>query len=399
VALFRNAGVLKNVGVFRNAGVFKNVGAFRNAGVLARFSVILSLTMNPIPTLFLILVAIISLTVISPRDTSEASSQDSLAHPQEKHLANIKQLTFGGENAEAYFSADGRKLIFQSTRDGRGCDQIYTMNVDGSALRMISTGQGRTTCAYYFPNLSRVLYSSTHLGGTECPPRPDYSKGYVWAIYPTYDIFTARPNGAEVKQLTDTPGYDAEATISNNGKKIVFTSTRDGDLDIYTMDANGRNVRRLTNELGYDGGPFWSYDGTKIVYRAHHPQTEEQKQDYRELLKQNLIRPSVLEIWVMNADGSNKRQITHNGKANFAPFFFPDGKRIIFSSNMDDPRGRNFDLYKINVDGSGLQRITYNDTFDGFPMFSPDGKKIVFASNRNAKAQGETNVFIADWVE
>lgn len=317
----------------------------------------------------------------------------------EKHLSNIKQLTFGGENAEAYFSEDGRRLIFQSTRDGRECDQIYTMGIDGSGVKMVSTGTGRTTCSYFFPNLGRIIYSSTHLGGKDCPPRPDFSQGYVWAIYPSYDIFIARPNGSELKQLTNSPGYDAEATISTSGKKIVFTSMRDGDLDIYTMDANGRSVRRLTDELGYDGGPFYSRDGSQIVYRAYHPQTEKEKSDYLALLKSNLIRPSTLELWVMNADGSKKRQVTRNGKANFAPYFFPDGKRIIFASNMDDPKGRNFDLYTINVDGSCLERITDNDTFDGFPMFSPDGKKLVFASNRNAKARGETNVFIADWVE
>lgn len=345
---------------------------------------------------FLVL-ALLCLSVVGT--SADSTFQDTLRLSEEVHLINLKQLTFGGENAEAYFSSDGRKLIFQATRDGRGCDQIYTMNTDGSGTKMISSGDGRTTCAYYFPNLSRVLYSSTHLAGKECPPKPDFSKGYVWAIYPAYDIFTARPNGSELKQLTTTPGYDAEATISTNGKSIVFTSMREGDLDIYTMNANGGNVRRLTSELGYDGGAFFSYDGRQIVYRAHHPVTDKQKEDYRDLLKQNLIRPTTLEIWVMNSDGSNKRQITRNGKANFAPFFFPDGKRIIFASNMDDPRGRNFDLYVINVDGSGLKRVTYNETFDGFPMFSPDGKKIVFASNRNAKAQGETNVFIADWIE
>lgn len=318
--------------------------------------------------------------------------------PQEKHLHNIKQLSFGGENAEAYFSADDRWLIFQSTRDKSRCDQIFTMNIDGSDLKMVSTAEGRTTCSYFFPNGRRVLYSSTHLGSKECPPRPDFSRGYVWAIYPAFDIFTARPDGSDLRRLTNTPGYDAEATISRDGK-LVFTSMRDGDLDIYTMDANGKNVRRLTSELGYDGGPFWSYDGRQIVYRAHHPKSEKEKADYTTLLKNNLIRPTTLEIWVMNADGSNKRQITNNGKANFAPYFFPDGKRIIFSSNMDDPRGRNFDLYKINVDGTSLERITYNETFDGFPMFSSNGKRLVFASNRNAKAQGETNIFIADWVE
>ncbi|MGH9957802.1 MAG: TolB family protein [Pyrinomonadaceae bacterium] len=350
-------------------------------------------------TLALFSIGFLFISFGSHSGPDRTQNPDPLRHADEKHLRNIKQLTFGGENAEAYFSADGRRLIFQSTRDGRECDQIYTMNVDGSNVRMISAGTGRTTCAYFFPNLSRVLYSSTHLGGTTCPPRPDFSRGYVWAVYPAFDIFVARPSGSEITQLTDSPGYDAEATISTSGKKIVFTSMRDGDLDIYTMDANGRNVRRLTTELGYDGGPFFSNDGRQIVYRAHHPQTEKDKSDYLVLLKQNLIRPSTLELWVMNADGSNKRQVTRNGKANFAPYFFPDGKRIIFASNMHDPRGRDFDLYKISVDGSGLERITHNDTFDGFPMFSPDGKRIVFASNRNAQARGETNVFIADWVE
>jgi Tol biopolymer transport system component len=343
-------------------------------------------------TTFLLLAIAVSQAALS-------EPQDSLLLPAEKHLRNIRQLSFGGENAEAYFSSDGKQLIFQSTRDGRECDQIYSMNIDGSNVKMISTGEGRTTCSYFFPGSKRVLYSSTHLADKQCPPKPDFSRGYVWAVYPGFDIFTAKPDGSDLEQLTSEPGYDAEATISLDGKKIVFTSMRDGDLDIYTMDADGKNVRRLTDQLGYDGGPFWSADGKQIVYRAHHPKTDEEKADYTNLLKRNLIRPSVLEIWVMNADGSNKRQITSNGKANFGPYFFPDGKRIIFSSNIDDPGGRNFDLYLINIDGTGLERITYNETFDGFPMFSPDGKKLVFASNRNAKKQGETNVFIADWVE
>ena len=345
------------------------------------------------------LILIITILAISASLATEPNRDDSLLLKDEKHLRNLKQLTFGGENAEAYFSADGKQLIFQSTRDGRGCDQIYTMNVDGSNVKMISNGDGRTTCSYFYPGAKRVLYSSTHLGDKQCPPKPDLSKGYVWAVYPSFDVFTAKPDGSDIKQLTNTPGYDAETTITLDGKKLVFTSMRDGDLDIYSMDANGKNVRRLTSELGYDGGPFWSYDGKQIVYRAHHPQTDAAKADYISLLKQNQIRPTTLEIWVMNADGSNKRQVTSNGKANFGPYFFPDGKRIIFSSNMADPRGRNFDLYKINTDGTGLERITFNDTFDGFPMFSPDGKKLVFASNRNAKSGGETNVFIADWIE
>jgi TolB protein len=348
-------------------------------------------------SLLVLALPLLSLVGLNHESRSFQTTTD-LALPQEKHLRNVKQLTFGGENAEAYFSADGKKLIFQSTRDGHECDQIYEMNIDGSDVKLVSTGDGRTTCSYFFPNGKRILYSSTHLGGKQCPPRPDFSQGYVWAVYDTFDIFTANPDGSDLKQLTTTNGYDAETTISRQGK-LVFTSKRDGDLDIYTMDADGKNVKRLTNELGYDGGPFWSYDGKQIVYRAYHPQTEKEKTEYVALLKENLIRPTVLDIWVMNADGSNKRQVTHLNKASFAPYFFPDGKRIIFSSNVADPKGRDFDLYMINLDGTGLERITYNDTFDGFPMFSPNGKKLVFASNRHGKVQGETNIFIADWVE
>jgi len=348
--------------------------------------------------LFLLTVSLVLISIGGSGVARDHADNDPLRLPDEKHLRNIRQLSFGGENAEAYFSADGKKLIFQSTREGINCDQIFEMNADGSGTRMVSTGHGRTTCSYIFPSGKRILYSSTHLASPDCPPKPDFSRGYVWALYPGFDIFTAAPDGSDLKQLTKAPGYDAEATIAPNGKKIVFTSVRDGDLDIYTMDLDGRNVKRLTTEVGYDGGPFFSSDSKWIVYRAHHPKTERETGDYRALLKDNLIRPTSLEIWVMKADGTGKRQITNNSKANFAPYFFPDGKRIIFSSNMNDPRGRNFDLYAINVDGTGLEQITHNETFDGFPMFSPDGKKIVFASNRNAKQEGETNVFIADWV-
>ena len=330
----------------------------------------------------------------------ETRSTVSLQVSSEKHLRNVRQLTFGGENAEAYFSGDGHQLIFQSKRDGRECDQIYTMNAqDGSNVRLVSTGAGRTTCSYFFPGQKRILYSSTHLGGTVCPPKPDYSRGYVWPVYPSYDIFTARRDGSRLKRLTSAPGYDAEATVSTDGRKIVFTSMRDGDLDIYTMKADGHDVRRLTTEPGYDGGAFFSADGKQIVYRAYHPQKAQEIARYKQKLAENLIEPSVFEIWVMNADGTRKRQVTRLGAASFAPYFFPDGKRIIFASNLDDPKGRNFDLYAVNVDGTGLERITFNDTFDGFPIFSPDGRRLVFASNRNAKARGDTNVFIADWVE
>lgn len=340
------------------------------------------------------LVTLFSLTNVFAQDAS-------LALPQEKHLSNVKQLSFGGENAEAYFSFDGKKLIFQSKREPYNCDQIFTMNIDGSDIRRVSNGEGRTTCSYFFKNGKRVLYASTFKGAKECPPPVDYSKGYAWAIYPNYDIYTSKPDGSDIKQLTATPGYDAEATVSPNGKKIVFTSMRDGDLDLYVMDADGKNVKRLTTDLGYDGGAFFSPDNKQIVYRAYHPKTEAQIARYKQKLAENLIEPTVFELWTMNADGTNKRQITNFGVASFAPFFLPDGKRIIFATNnfATDKTKRNFDLAIVNADGTGLERVTFSEEFDGFPMFSPDGKKLVFASNRNAATRGDTNIFIADWVE
>jgi len=353
----------------------------------------------------LLLIAVAPVAIWAQTATPAKSENTSLALPQEKHLKNVRQLTFGGQNAEAYFSADDKWLIFQHQGAGVPCDQMYIMPVetpDGKPAqpKLVSAGKGRTTCGYFFPAGDRILFSSTHLASAECPPKPDYSHGYVWPIYDTYKIFTAKPDGSDLRQLTNAPGYNAEATISRNGKKIVFTSTRNGDLDVYTMNADGSDVRQLTHELGYDGGAFFSYDGKQIVYRAEHPKTPAEVADYKDLLSRGLIRPGNLEIWVMNADGSNKRQVTHNGAANFAPYFLPDGKRIIFASNMNDPKnGRDFDLYIINVDGSALERVTYHPDFDAFPMFSSDGKKLVWASNRNGKVPHETNIFIADWVE
>ena len=319
--------------------------------------------------------------------------------PGEVRLTNLQMLTFAGENAEAYWSADAEQLIFQATRPGESeCDQIFTMDDRGRNLRLVSTGQGRTTCAYFFPDGERILYSSTHAADPACPSPPDFSQGYVWALY-DYDIYTAAPDGTGLRRLTETPGYDAEATISADGSKIVFTSVREGDLEIYTMNADGTDVTRLTHEAGYDGGPFFSPDGTKIVYRAYHPADPDELSDYRALLSEGKVRPGTLEIFVMDSDGSNKRQITSNGAANFGPFFHPDGKRIIFSSNVHEPDGRNFDLYVINLDGTGLERVTTHPEFDGFPMFTPDGRRLVFASNRFNRQPGDTNVFVADWVE
>jgi len=317
---------------------------------------------------------------------------------RERHLRNIRQLTFGGENAEAYFSFDGSRLIFQSTRDGAACDQIYTMKIDGSDLHRVSTGTGRTTCGYFFPGGHDILFASTHRAGAQCPPKPTFEHGYVWPIYDTYDIFRVNVDGTGLTRLTNTPGYDAEATVAKDGR-IVFTSVRDGDMEIYTMAPNGSDVKRLTNLPGPDGGPFFSADGTKIVFRGRHPQPGAELDEYFTLLKKEMWKPASLDVFTMNRDGSNLQQVTKGlGGANWAPFFAPDGKKIIFASNMKDPRGGNFDLYLINADGTGLEQVTFSDKFDGFPMFSPDGKKIVFASNRHSIVDTDTNLYIADWV-
>jgi len=319
--------------------------------------------------------------------------------PREGHLANIRQLTFSGENAEAYFSADGTRLIFQSRAQGEGCDQIYTLDLASGDTQLVSTGEGRTTCSYYYPKGDRILYASTHHWDPTCPPSPDMSQGYVWALYPTYDIFSADSDGSNMVQLTESWGYDAEATFSPVEDLVVFTSMRDGDLEIYTMRGDGSDVRRLTHKTGYDGGPFFSADGKKIVYRSGYPSPGGETDDYRRLLAQGLIRPSALEIFVMDADGSNQTQVTENGAANFGPYFHPSGEKILFSSNLGDSTGREFDIYMVNVDGTGLEQITFSQGFDGFPMFSPDGKYLVFGSNRNESHPGNTNVFIAEWVE
>jgi Tol biopolymer transport system component len=326
-------------------------------------------------------------------------------YANEKHFANLKQITFGADNAEAYWSPDSKSLTFQSNNKAwtEGCDQIFyfplkAKNTKTKPPQRISTGNGRTTCSYFLPDGKRILYASTHLGGNECPPEPSRTSGkYVWAVYENFDIFVADLKGNITQQLTNAPGYDAEAVLSPVGDKILFTSDRSGDLELYTMNLDGSNVRQITNELGYDGGAFFSPDGKQIVFRASRPQTPAEAEEYKDLLKNHLVQPTTMEIFVCNADGSDLRQVTHLGKANWAPFFHPNGKKIIFSSNHKSNRGFQFNLYMINVDGTGLEQITYDGVFDSFPMFSPDGKKLVFASNRNNNGTRDTNLFIADW--
>jgi TolB protein len=316
--------------------------------------------------------------------------------PQETRLSNIRQLTNGGENAEAYFSFDGGRITYQNTGEYQ-CDQIFTMKIDGSERKLVSNGTGRTTCSFFTPDGKSIIYASTQLGARECPPVPDKSQGYVWAIYDTYDIFKVNVDGSDLTRLTATPGYDAEATVAKDGR-IVFTSVRDGDMEIYSMNPDGSDVKRLTFALGPDGGPFFSADGSQIVFRGNHMNKGEDWNRYHVLLKKGLWRPAALDVYVMNRDGSNMRQVTKGlGGSNWAPFFAPNGKQIIFASNMKNPRGGNFDLYLINVDGTGLEQLTFSETFDGFPMFSPDGSKLIFASNRHSKVPTDTNLFIADF--
>ncbi len=332
---------------------------------------------------------------------------DTLRYPQEKYLKNLRQLTFGGDNAEAYWSFDNSKFTFQSNNKAWGvsCDQIFFISADSNTKNaqppMISNGKGRTTCSFFMPGDSTILFASTHSGGDACPAEPERVPGgkYLWPIYSTYDIFVADLKGNIIRQLTSQPGYDAEATVSPKGDKIVFTSTRNGDLDLYTMNIDGTDVRQITKELGYDGGAFFSPDGTKLVFRASRPKTPEEIKEYKEFLAQGLVAPTQMEIFICNVDGSDLRQVTKLGKANWAPFYHPSGKKIIFSSNHHGERGFQFNLFMINEDGSGLEQVTYDKVFDSFPMFSYDGKKIIFSSNRNNGGTRDTNLFIAEWVD
>lgn len=314
-------------------------------------------------------------------------------------LENIRQLTFGGQNAEAYWSPDGRRLIFQATREGLGCDQIFLMNADGSDVRMVSTGKGRTTCGYFLPDGKHILYASTHEADEACPPPPDRSQGYVWAVYPSYDIYLATVDGKILRKLTDAPGYDAEATVNWKTGRIVYTSMASGDLDLWSMKLDGSDRRRLTHAVGYDGGAVFSRDGRKLAWRAYHPADPEALTRYKNLLARGLTSPMQMELFVADADGRNARQITRFGCASFAPTFTPDGRRILFASNRHECGSRRFELYVINTDGTNLQQVTNFGGFTSFPEFSPDGKQIVFVSDWKARERYEFNIFVADWVE
>jgi Tol biopolymer transport system component len=331
--------------------------------------------------------------------------QATLLSQNEKHLKNLTMLTHGGDNAEAYFSYDGKFASFQSNNKNWGakCDQIFNLDIEKAGKdslykpTQISSGQGRTTCSYFLKDNKHILFASTFKGGADCPPVPETKGKYLWAVYNTFDIYVADLNGKITKQLTNTPGYDAEATISPNGDKIVFTSDRSGDLELWTMDIDGKNQKQITFGLGYDGGAFFSPDGKRLVFRASRPTTEDEVKEYKELLKQGLVAPTTMDIYTCNVDGSDLKQITYLGKASWAPFFHPSGKKIIFSSNHHSKKGYDFQLFMVNDDGTNLEQITNQSLFNAFPMFSPNGKKLIFSSNRNNGGTRDTNLFIADW--
>jgi Tol biopolymer transport system component len=321
----------------------------------------------------------------------------SLASAQPARLSDFRQLTHGGQNAEAYWSPDGKRLIFQTTRDPYQCDQIFIMNADGSDQHLASTGKGRTTCGYFLADNKHIVYASTHLAGDACPTPPDRSKGYVWGVFPSYDIFLATDDGKIEKRLTDAPGYDAEATVNWKTGKIVYTSLASGDLDLWSMKADGSDKRQITKKPGYDGGAVYSRDGRKLVWRSNYPKSEAELATYRALLKDNLTVPMKMEIVVADGDGSNAKTVTNFGCASFAPTVTPDGKKILFASNKHECDSRHFELYLMNADGSGLEQVTKFGGFTSFPEFSPDGKTIVFVSDKDAKARYEFNIFTARW--
>lgn len=333
------------------------------------------------------------------RGQSAPNSEAVAANPEETNLSNLRQMTFGGQNAEAYWSTDGKQIVYQTRQPGYPDEQIFVMNADGSGKSLISTGKGRCTCSYFTPDKKWIYFSSTH-EKNEGPQKPlDMSKGYFWMVNPDFAMYrrSTDPKKTKVELVLRLGGYVAETTVAPNGKYLTFTANFNGDLDIYRANLDGTNMKRLTDDPGYDGGPFVSWDSKKIVFRRDLIENDQELTEYRRLLGEDLVRPSKLEIWIMDADGSNKKQVTNLGCASFAPFIHPDGKRIIFSTNYGDPKGREFDLWMINVDGSGLTRITKTSDFDGFPMFTRDGKRLVWASNRFGKVRGETNIFTADW--
>jgi len=324
-----------------------------------------------------------------------------LADARETHLRNPVKLTATGSNAEAYWSTDGKKIIFQSTRDGYPCDQLYTMNADGSEQKRVSTGKGRVTCGWWLPGDKKIIFASTHGAGPECPEGPPYTPGkYQWPVFQGFDLYIAKADGSDAKPFLPMAGYDAEATTSPNGKWIIFTSERGGDVDIWRVDLDGKHLLQLTDGVGYDGGAVFSPDSKLIAWRTNYPKGEEATAKYKTLLKQHLVEPMAMDIWVMNADGTGKRQVSNLPGAAFAPIFTPDGKGIIFASNHHDDqgKGRGFELFRINLDGSGLERITWTGGFNSFPHFSPDGKRLLWVSGRAPRGPRQFDVCVAEWL-
>ena len=340
------------------------------------------------------------------RPFPDARRVDHLIEPDETRFLELYQLTFGGENAEAYWSFAGDRLVLQRRHpvEGVDCDRIYVL--DDGELTQVSSGRGVTTCAYFLPGDREVLFASTHGEHASCPAPPDRSKGYVWKLHPEYEVYVVDLESGTERQLTDAPGYDAEGTVSPLGDRIVFTSVRSGDPELWTCDLAGGALHQVTDSPGYDGGAFFSHGGDRLIWRAtaFTPGAEADEQAaFAQLLEEHLVRPSAMELVTSLVDGTLRRTLTSLGGANWAPYFTPDDRHVLFSSNHHvGPRSRNFDLFLVPSEGGphgaeSAERVTTYEGFDSFPMFHPRGEWLAFSSNRGGSVEGETNVFLARW--
>lgn len=327
-------------------------------------------------------------------DGSGELDPSQVALQEGKFVENIRQLTNEGQSGEGYFSPDGKRVIFQAIRGEHPFYQIYIKDLASGQEKRVSTGQGRTTCAFFHPTENKIIYASSHLDPNrdkevdaelkklaEARRNPGARRGYSWAFDPFMDIFELNLDTNELKQLTSVAGYDAEGSYSADGKRIIFASCRNGPgADIYIMDADGKNVKQLTDSPGYDGGPFFSPDGTKVIFRG-----EVRKRHY-------------LQLFVMNVDGTGLWQLTENDAVNWGPYWHPNGKHIIYSTSVHGHQ--NYELYLMPVETGKAKRVTFWHGADVLPVFSGDGKKLMWTSKRGKDKAGQfsSQLFIADWV-
>lgn len=266
---------------------------------------------------------------------------------------------------EAYFSPDGQSIVFQAVPTGKKDYQIYSMSLEERIPRMISTGKGACTCAFFRPDGKKVIFASSH-GDPELDTREkqtEESGRYVWELTPYMNIYEANPDGSQLVALTNGPAYHAECAYSSDGTHIVYASNEDGAMNLYTMRSDGSDVRQITHTTGcYNGGPFFSPDGTKIIFRAD-----------REV-------PDYLQIYEIGANGQNERQLTDNGAVNWAPFWHPNGRVIAYTTSLHGHR--HYEIYLLDVESGATCRLTHNENFDGLPSFDRTGTRLLWTSKR-----------------